>query len=238
MVVLHSAETIKWSKDLRKVTTRPFTSPAGPKVPIPPSALGTFLLFFTTALLEHIVEQTNRYAHECMGGEKYAHWNEVTTEELLAFFGFMILMGLVRLPALHDCTSPTTVSFRHQEHQAITNLEKSSQSSRHFWYNLKTHTTIEACQARFQSVGTSRHQWLCRCIWCVQWEESQCSWKRTGCQCCAFTNTVSLPSRFHHVYFDNFFSGIDLLIDLHRLGLYGCGTVAKWSAGKAISWIP
>ena len=37
-----------------------------------------------------------------MGGEKYAHWDEVTTEELLAFFGFMIFMGLVRLPALHD----------------------------------------------------------------------------------------------------------------------------------------
>ena len=36
---------------------------------------------------------------------------------------------------------------------------------------------------------------------------------------------LPLPSRFHHVYFDNFFSGIDLLIDLHRLGLYGCGTL-------------
>ena len=34
-----------------------------------------------------------------------------------------------------------------------------------------------------------------------------------------------LFDRYHHVYFDNFFSGVDLLIELRRRGLYGCGTL-------------
>lgn len=31
--------------------------------------------------------------------------------------------------------------------------------------------------------------------------------------------------RYHHVYFDNFFSSVDLLLDLLKVGLYGCGTL-------------
>ena len=36
-----------------------------------------FRLFFTTALLEYIVLQTNQYALECMGGEKYTNWKNI-----------------------------------------------------------------------------------------------------------------------------------------------------------------
>ena len=37
-----------------------------------------------------------------MGGEKFAKWNQVTVEELQAYMGFMILMGIVRLPSIYD----------------------------------------------------------------------------------------------------------------------------------------
>ena len=30
---------------------------------------------------------------------------------------------------------------------------------------------------------------------------------------------------FRHVYFDNFFTGVGLLLDLLKSGLYGCGTL-------------
>ena len=30
---------------------------------------------------------------------------------------------------------------------------------------------------------------------------------------------------YRHIYFDNFFASIELLIDLLKQGLYGCGTV-------------
>ena len=52
--------------------------------------------------MEYIVDQTNLYALQCMGEEKYAVWTKVTVEEFCAFLGFMILMGLTHLPSLPD----------------------------------------------------------------------------------------------------------------------------------------
>ena len=37
-----------------------------------------------------------------MGPDNYGDWVEVTIPELKAYFGFCILMGLVKLPALED----------------------------------------------------------------------------------------------------------------------------------------
>ncbi len=37
--------------------------------------------------------------------------------------------------------------------------------------------------------------------------------------------TDDLHDTYRHVYFDNFFSGVDLLLDLFRDGLYSCGTL-------------
>ena len=53
-------------------------------------------------ILQHIVNETNRYALKCMGEALYNNWVEITVEELEAFFGIMILMGLVRLPSIRD----------------------------------------------------------------------------------------------------------------------------------------
>ena len=46
-----------------------------------------------------IVEQTNIYARHILGESR--PWREVTVEELWAFFGFCILMGINHLPAIH-----------------------------------------------------------------------------------------------------------------------------------------
>jgi len=37
-----------------------------------------------------------------MDAEKYAKWDPVTDDEILALFGLCILMGINKLPALHD----------------------------------------------------------------------------------------------------------------------------------------
>ena len=49
-----------------------------------------------------IVEQTNLYAKQLMGEERYATWDRVYTEEVWAYLGFMILMEINWLPALSD----------------------------------------------------------------------------------------------------------------------------------------
>jgi hypothetical protein len=74
-------------------------------VPIPRSAKEIFFLFFTHTLLELIVEQTNKYAAECVGEEKFGKSNKVTVDELCAYMRFMrfrLLMGIVHLPSLYD----------------------------------------------------------------------------------------------------------------------------------------
>ena len=61
-----------------------------------------FLHFWPEEFLQQICVQTNVYAREVMGPDKYEEWVEVTVEELKAYLGFSILMGIVRLPALED----------------------------------------------------------------------------------------------------------------------------------------
>ena len=74
----------------------------GPTVIIPPTPLQIFHLFFTEALFEIVVNETNKYAAACMGQEKFQYWEEVTVEEIKAYIGFMILMGITKLPAISD----------------------------------------------------------------------------------------------------------------------------------------
>ena len=74
------------------------THPVGPRVILPDSTLGIFQLFLTMEVIEMIVEQTNLYAYQCMGDTAFEAWQKVTAAELEAFFGFMILMGIVMIP--------------------------------------------------------------------------------------------------------------------------------------------
>ncbi len=87
---------------LTTVTVRPFSQPIGPRSPLPATPVEVFKLFFTTTLLQYIVEQTNLYAFQCMGEELYQTWEKITVIEVEAFMGFMILMGIVKLPSISD----------------------------------------------------------------------------------------------------------------------------------------
>ena len=98
---VHS-DDVHLSSVLTGITLLPFQGIAGPKVPIPSSPPGVFSLFFTSTLLQYIVDQSNQFALECMGADKFASWTKITVEELQAYMGFMILMGLVKLPSIFD----------------------------------------------------------------------------------------------------------------------------------------
>ena len=75
-------------------TILPFTSSVGPTIPIPKSPLEGFELFFTPTIVEEIVDQTNRYADEVMGVEAYESWKTISEEDIRAFIGFSILIGI------------------------------------------------------------------------------------------------------------------------------------------------
>lgn len=48
----------EWSKKLKPVTIPPFSSPVGPTVPIPDTALSIVEMFFTPSILQHTVNQS------------------------------------------------------------------------------------------------------------------------------------------------------------------------------------
>ena len=84
------------------VKVKSFTQNVGPAVVLSACILEIFKLFFTPAPIDLIVEQTNLYARQTMSNELYTKWEAVTAEEISAYMGFMILMGINHLPALSD----------------------------------------------------------------------------------------------------------------------------------------
>ena len=90
----------KWSDRLKTVKVKKLKGqPVGPSVVLPATPGEVFRLFFTSAILNTIVQKTNLYAQQSLG-DKF--WNEVTESEILAFTGFMILMGIVHIPSIYD----------------------------------------------------------------------------------------------------------------------------------------
>ena len=85
------------------VIVAPFSKDVGPTVSVAGS-VDVFSLFFTPRLLSIVVEETNRYAKTCREASNPNDDEPWTTdeEEMRAFIGFTILMGINRLPGLYD----------------------------------------------------------------------------------------------------------------------------------------
>lgn len=98
---IYSSTTVPWSENLTPITITPFTQPTGPTRVLPQTIKQIFMLFFTSSILDIIVTETNRYAAECLG-DLYQAWTPLTIVEFQAYTGFMILMGLVKMPSMYD----------------------------------------------------------------------------------------------------------------------------------------
>ena len=89
--------TYNWSTDLEDVDISPFIQRVRP---FSASVLEIFQLFFTTTLMATIVGETNHYARKVLGESAGAKWEDVVEEDLWAFLGFALPMGINRLPQL------------------------------------------------------------------------------------------------------------------------------------------
>jgi hypothetical protein len=69
------------------------------------------MLFFTSEMIKSITAEINAYAKEKIGNKavsRFSVWQEmyaVFEEEILAFLGFIINMGVIHLPYVKDCWS-------------------------------------------------------------------------------------------------------------------------------------
>ena len=82
------------------VTVQPCTTPVGPRVPTSRDPLEMFCHFFDHGLLS--VRETNRYAEQCLAAQNSSATWTTSVEELKAYLGFMIVMGINRLPEIRD----------------------------------------------------------------------------------------------------------------------------------------
>ena len=106
-------EDSEWSSEPADVVVEDFTQPVGPTIPLGDYPLETFVSLFTPALLERIVEETNRYASLCLvsthvGDGPPPTW-KTSGAEIMVYLGFCILMGLNKVPDLYDYWSLSPV---------------------------------------------------------------------------------------------------------------------------------
>ena len=78
------------------------TVPCGPTVPVSHDPLEMFSHFNTEDLLSLIVLKTNRYAAQCLAATNSTATWETSVEEMRAYLGFMVVMGINYLPELRD----------------------------------------------------------------------------------------------------------------------------------------
>ena len=83
----------EWELDLTPIVVEPFLQPTGPAVQMRGDPADMFAFFFKPDIISRIVEETNRYAAQCLRGLQRS-WT-TDDEEVRAYLGFYILMGLV-----------------------------------------------------------------------------------------------------------------------------------------------
>ena len=97
-------DEIPWNTDTTEVTTPEFHEQVGPthKLPRDATLLDYLKLLFTVELLRMIVDNTNIFAVENLLGTvtPVEMWNQTNYEEICAFLGVIILMGIVKLPRI------------------------------------------------------------------------------------------------------------------------------------------
>ena len=275
------ADTIQWSTELKEINIKefiPYDKPHGPADNITSySLLDLFYLFFTHDILKYLADQTNLYAYACLG-EYYESWDKVTPDEIRAYMGFMILMGLVQLPALCDYWRKDS-TFHYEPIASRISWRRFLDIHRflHFvdnrdlpHYGEPTYSKLQKVEPILTYMNTKfseifipgKEQSIDEAMIPFKGRSSMKQympkkpvrrgfkiWMRadatTGyvCEFDPYTGrkgnkiekglgaavvlklTEKLNSHFHHVYFDNFFTGIDLLLDLLRRKIYACGTM-------------
>lgn len=227
-----------------------------------------------------IVQQCNLYAQEVMSEEKYENWKEISTEDIEAYFGFMILMGINSLPSLEDywkkdpvyhyapvadCISRDRFLEINRYLHFVDNSTLSPRTSSAYDRLGKVRPLLAHLQSRFSAVYTpgqnlaideamikfqgrsSIKQYMPMKpikrgikVWVLA-DSSNGYFSRLEIYTGKKANTTehNLGSRvvkeltsdfqykWHHVFFDNFFTSKALLCDLEAVGLYGCGTARK-----------
>ena len=91
-----------WTTTPSHISVDSCSTAPGPLIPTCRDPLEMFSHFFDDEVLSLIVQETNLFAQQSLAAiNSTAIW-ETNKEEILAYFGFMVVMGLNRLPEIRD----------------------------------------------------------------------------------------------------------------------------------------
>ena len=211
-------------------------------------------------------------------GDAFDTWQQITIEELKAFMGFMILMGVVKLPSisdywkrdeifnygpissritrdrffeilryLHFSDNSTLVAPGEDGYDKLGKIRPIirmlNESLQALYY---PHKDVSIDEAMIPFKGRSSMKqfmpnkpvkrgfkvWVradatngyISEFYVYTGKEGSTVEKKLGGKV-VMTLTAKLAHLYHHVYFDNYFTSVSLLVDLLKVGVYGCGTM-------------
>ena len=97
-------ENTEWSENINLRPDLDFDQPTGPRIELEEDMKPVdffFQLYFTDALWNHIVDQTNLYAEQKRGPEERSVWYALlTVNEFKAWIALTLNMGIVKKPSL------------------------------------------------------------------------------------------------------------------------------------------
>ena len=270
----------EWYSDLHEIIVRPFTQPTGPILPdnfdkATATPKDYFDLLFKPEIIPKIVENTNGYARwRCDQNDRRDQvWYDVTSNELNAYLGMNIFMGINQLPSYKDYWSKDQFIGNEgiksvmpvKRYEKITEyLHVSDRNNENANDKLsKVRPVIDSLKESFQSsykpsknvsVDEAMIKWTGRLSY-KQYLPAKPIKRgiKVWMQCDADTAylnefdiylgrstqysenglgydvvsklTASLANKNHWVFFDNYFSGVQLATDLLAKKIYSCGTV-------------
>lgn len=103
-------QEITWTQDFKPIRLHNFTEPTGPNLPAnfdtsTAQPVDYFKLFFTDEIFDEITKNSNAYQAYCTSRKQITNpnyidkkWTPVEVNEMKAFFGLSIVMGLVSVP--------------------------------------------------------------------------------------------------------------------------------------------
>ena len=274
----------KWSEKVRPIPTiQPFEEElAGPVHHLPEDAtpLDFFSLLWVPSFFQLLADQTNLYARQRQVQKPDIKWYPTTPEEMKAFLGINIIMGIDQKPALTHYWS-TDPYLGNQGIQSVMPRERFEALTRYLHLNdseqmpdrddpaydplYKIRPLIDTCQQNFRdryipgremSVDEGMIKYKGRLYFRQYMPKKPVKYgikvwmaadSKTGYVCnydiylgkpltssrgevgLATRVVVDLTEPFQHcnrhIYFDNFFTSVNLIEELLRRGTYGCGTL-------------
>ena len=131
-----SDEEVEWTDRLQNIHLEDFTSPVGITFEIGNEAreLDVFKKLFNDEILNVIVRETNRYARQKLAGDALDKWQDVTLEEIKAFLGVSVVMGVNILPSISDYWSSNQF-LRNEGIQKVMTKNRYENISRFFHFS-------------------------------------------------------------------------------------------------------